>query len=145
MTSRPKGRLDALLDGLGIRLIPTKKRRRPGDSHARGACHHIRNEYGDGHLVFVLKCMTQTGQRDALWSETILALSDVLLQCPQWAERASDLFDALDGIELNKLRRRAVLRRPWPVRHTLRGYLDMELSERMDARVDQDLFGEEAA
>lgn len=144
MTS-PKGKLDALLDGLGIRLIPTRKRRRPGDSHARGACHLIRNEYGDGHLLFTLKCITQTGHRDALWSETILAMSDVLIQCPRWAERASDLFNALDTIDLNGLRRRAVLRRPWEVRKTLRAYLDIALSQRMDEGIDRDLFGEEAA
>jgi hypothetical protein len=145
MTAKPKGKLDALLDGLGIRLVPVNRRRQAAESHARGMCHEIRNAYGDGHLLFVLRCIRQTKpNRDALWSETIGAVSDVLLTRPQWAERASDLFAALDTIDLNALRRDAVLRRPWPVRATLRSYLYRELEQRMEARVDKDLFGEAA-
>ena len=146
MTSRAKGKLDALLDGLGIRLIPVKRRRSEADaeSHARGMCHSIRNAYGDGHLIMVLRLIRQSGRnKTALWSETIGALSDVLIQRPEWQERASDLFDALDTIDLNKMRREAVLRRPWPVRATLRSYLFLALQSRLEAEAyDRDLFGE---
>lgn len=53
-----------------------------------------------------------------LWSETIGALSDVLVQRPDWLERPSDLFAVLDTIDLNNARQRALERRPWPVRQT---------------------------
>lgn len=143
--TRAKGKLDALLDGLGIRLVPVHRRRQAAESHARGTCHELRNAHGDGHLLFVLRLIRQTkGNRDALWSETIGAVSDVLISRPQWQERASDLFAALDTIDLNALRREAVLRRPWPVRATLRSYLYRELEQRLEARVDKDLFGEAA-
>lgn len=143
--TRAKGKLDALLDGLGIRLRPVNHRRGTAESHARGSMHSIRNEFGDGHLIFVLRCIRQTGKnKNALWSETIGAVSDVLISRPQWQERASDLFAALDTIDLNALRREAVLRRPWPVRATLRSYLYRELEQRLEARVDKDLFGEAA-
>jgi hypothetical protein len=147
MTSRRKGALDALLDGLGIRLIPVHRRRQAAESHARGTMHELRNSHGEGHLLFVLRLIRQTkGNRDALWSETIGALSDVLIQRPEWQERASDLFDALDTIDLNKMRREAVLRRPWPVRATLRSYLFLALQSRLEAEAyDRDLFGEQAA
>ncbi len=140
-----KGKLDALLDGLGIKLVPVYRRRAAAQSHARGKMHEIRNEYGDGHLIFTLRCIRQTSlNRDALWSETIGAMSDILIQRPDWAERASDLFVALDTLDLNELRRRAVNRRPWPVQATLRAYLYIALEYRLDKSVDRDLFGEAA-
>lgn len=140
-----KGRLDAILDGLGIKLVPVYRRRAAAQSHARGTMWEILNEYGTGHLVFTLRCIKQTkGNRDALWSETIGAVSDVLVQRPDWAERASELFSAMDGIDLNETRRRAVNRRPWPVRGTLRSYLYLELERRLDDKIDRDLFGEAA-
>jgi hypothetical protein len=144
--SRPKGALDALLDGVGIRLIPVRRRRETAESHARGTMHAIRNEHGDGHLIMVLRLIRQSnGNKTALWSETIGALSDVLIQRPEWQERVSDLFAALDTIDLNELRRRAVLRRPWPVRQTLRAYLFLALQSRLEAEAyDRDLFGEAA-
>lgn len=37
-----KGRLDTLLDGLGIKLVPVHRRRAPAQSHARGTMQEIR-------------------------------------------------------------------------------------------------------
>jgi hypothetical protein len=117
-----KGRLDALLDGLGIKLVPVYRRRAAAQSHARGTMWELLNQYGAGHLIFVLRCIKQTrNNRDELWSETIGAVSDVLIQRPDWAmERAGDVLDAFDAIPLGVLRGKAVARRPWPVRATLR-------------------------
>lgn len=145
--THPKGALDSLLDGLGIKLVPVYRRRLAAQSHARGTLHEIRNQHGDGHLIMTLRCIRQTkGNRDELWSETIGAVSDILIQRPDWAhERPSDLLDAFDAIDLRAVRRAAVLRRPWPVRATLRAYLFQHLEERMNRVGDRDLFGEEAA
>lgn len=120
--SMTKGKLDLLLDGLGIKLVPVHRRRAPAQSHARGTMQEIRGRYGDGHLVFVLRCIRQTGNnRDELWSDTIRAVSDVLMQRQDWAlQRPGDLLDAFDDITLASLRLHAVARRPWPVRATLR-------------------------
>jgi hypothetical protein len=122
MRRMSKGRLDALLDGLGIKLVPVYRRRAAAQSHARGTMHEIRNQYGDGHLVMTLRCIRQTkNNRDELWSETIGAISDILIQRPDWAiDRAGDVLDAFDSIPLGVLRGKAVARRPWPVRATLR-------------------------
>jgi len=140
-----KGRLDSLLDGLGIKLVPVYRRRAAAQSHARGTMWECLNAYGEGHLIFTLRCIRQTKpNRDALWSETIGAMSDVLIQRPDWQERASELFAALDTINLNEMRRRAVNRRPWPVRATLRAYLYIALEYRLDQTIDRDLFGEAA-
>ena len=105
-----KGRLDTLLDGLGIKVVPVYRSRAAAQSHARGTMHEIRNQYGDGHLVFVLRCIKQTkNNRDELWSETIEAVSDILSQRTDWAiERAGDVLDAFDHIPLGVLRGKAV-------------------------------------
>lgn len=142
--SNPKGQLDSLLDGLGIRLVPINRRRLAAQSHARGTMHEIRNTHGDGHLIFTLRCIRQTkNNRDELWSETIGAVSDVLISRPDWADRGLDVFDAFDAIPLGVLRGKAVQRRPWPVRATLRALLYVELERRLDA-TEMDLFGEAA-
>lgn len=131
--TKPKGQLDALLDGLGIKLVPVYRRRAAAQSHARGTMHEIRNTYGDGHLVFTLRCIRQTkNNRDELWSETIGAISDILVQRPDWAERAGELLDAFDTIPLGVLRGKAVQRRPWPVRATLRTLIYEALEARLD-------------
>ncbi len=128
-----KGKLDALLDGLGIKLVPVYRRRAAAQSHARGTMHEIRNQYGDGHLIFVLRCIKQTkNNRDELWSETIGAISDIIIQRPDWAERASELLDAFDHIPLGTLRGEAVARRPWPVRPSLRVLIYKQLENILD-------------
>jgi hypothetical protein len=129
-----KGKLDALLDGLGIKLVPVYRRRAAAQSHARGTMHEIRNVYGDGHLVFVLRCIKQTkNNRDELWSETIGAISDILAQRQDWAlERPMDVLAAFDTIPLGVLRGKAVARRPWPVRATLRTYIYDQLEGILD-------------
>lgn len=128
-----KGKLDALLDGLGIKLVPVYRRRAAAQSHARGTMHEIRNQYGDGHLIFVLRCIKQTkNNRDELWSETIGAISDIIIQRPDWAERASAILDAFDTIPLGILRGEAVALRPWPVRHSLRVLIYKQLKGILD-------------
>ncbi|MDL2397447.1 hypothetical protein [Rhizobium mayense] len=130
-----KGRLDTLLDGLGIKLVPVHRRRAPAQSHARGTMQEIRGQHGDGHLIFVLRCIRQTGSnRNELWSDTIGAVSDILVQRKDWAlQRPGDLLAAFDDIVLGALRADAVARRPWPVRATLRILIYRELERRLDA------------
>lgn len=133
MTSR-KGKLDALLDGLGIKVVPIYRRRAAAQSHARGTMHEILNQYGAGHLIFVLRCIRQTrNNRDELWSETIGAISDILIQRPDWAmDRAGEVLEAFDLIPLGILRGEAVARRPWPVRPSLRILIYKRLESILD-------------
>ena len=133
---RPKGRLDALADQLGIKIIPTWRRRGPNETHARGAFKAIIAGHGEGHLVTVVRCIRETGpsNRTELWSETILAVSDVLALRPDWRDAGGDLLDAFDVIPLAELRTKAVALRPWPVRQTLRGMIFARLEAVLDVR-----------
>ncbi len=134
MSTSRKGKLDALLDGLGIKLVPVNRRRRAAQSHARATMHEICNQYDEGHLTFVLRCIKQTkNNRDELWSETIGAISDILGQRQDWAmERAGAVLEAFDQIPLGVLRGEAVARRPWPVRATLRTLIYKRLEAILD-------------
>jgi hypothetical protein len=128
-----KGKLDVLLDQLGIRCVPVYRRRERGHTHARGAMKALRAEHGDGHLVFVLKTIKQSrGNAMELWSETIGAVSDIVLQRPDWSERrAGDFMGAFDDMPLGAVREVAVALRPWPVRVTLRVLILVDLEKRM--------------
>lgn len=130
---KPKGRLDALLDSLGITIVPIYRRRQAAQSHARGTMHEIRNKHGDGHLVFVLRCIRETkNNKDELWSETIGAISDIFEQRPDWLEKGGQVLDAFDNIPLGELRGNAVKLRPWPVRYSLRVLIYQKLQEYLD-------------
>lgn len=133
MLYKPKGKLDALLDGLGITIVPTYKRKHAAQSHARGTMRKIREKYGDGHLVFVLRCIRQTkNNRDELWSETIGAISDIFIQRPDWLEKGGQVLDAFDNIPLGQLRKKVVKLRSWPVRASLRILIYLQLKEYLD-------------
>jgi len=130
---KSKGKLDSLLDGSGIKIVPIYRRRAAAQSHARATMHEVRNNHGDGYLVFVLSCIRQTkNNRDELWSETIGAIADIFKQRPDWMERGGDILDAFDQIPLGELRGKAVKRRPWPVRATLRTLIYEQLEDLLD-------------
>ena len=67
-------------------------------------------KHGEGHLLFVLKAILWSRNNTAeLWSETILAVSDVVLDFPEWAEaRAGEFMAAFDAIDLAAIRRSAL-------------------------------------
>ncbi|SMC70236.1 hypothetical protein SAMN06297251_10625 [Fulvimarina manganoxydans] len=132
--TRPKGRLDTLADQLGIRIIPTWRRREANETHARSSIKAIVAEHGEPHLILVIRCVRETGaNRQELWSETLLAISDVLAARPDWRDAGGALLDAFDTIPLRELRLEAVRCRPWPVRHTLRGMIYARLSAALEA------------
>ena len=124
------------MDQLGVKLVPTYRRRTRGQSHARGTMKALRDAHGEGHLIFVVRTIKQSsGNIDELWSETIGAVSDIVIQRPDLAEqRAGDFMEAFDRIDLAALRGRALALRPWPVRGTLRTLILSEV-ERLLAPV----------
>ena len=85
-------------------------------------------EHGEGHLITVVRCIRETrANREEMWSETILAISDILAARPEWRDTGGALLDAFDAIPLKSLRESAVALRPWPVRSTLRVMLYVRL------------------
>ena len=132
MTRQQPDTLDDVLDRFGIRCVPTRQRRQPGETHARAALRMIFDQCGEDHLVAVLRCLRETRHREELWSDTIGALSDVLVQRPEWMEDMPDLLRTLEGIDLGALRAKAISLRPWPIRHSMRASLHERMAHHLD-------------
>lgn len=119
----PEGLTD-ILAGLGITIVPTSRRRRPGETHAGAVMRQVSGEHGMDVLALSLRLIRGSQRNaEALSSETIAAVADVLAQMPEWRDRPDELARTFNSIDLDDLRARAVARRPWPVRNSLRSAL----------------------
>lgn len=124
-------KIDRLCDQLGIKIVPYRKRRRPRQTHARQVMRRIVLKHGEGHLLFVLRAILWSRNNTAeLWSETILAVSDIVLDFPEWADaRAGDFMGAFDTIELAEIRRQALTGRRFSKRSRIYILLVMALRD----------------
>jgi hypothetical protein len=138
MTARAA--LDVILADFGVRVIPTSRRRSAGDTHAGAVLQRILVEHGAGHLCGVLALLRGSARnREALHSESIAAVSDVLIARPDWQGSYERLVEAFECVNLERLRDRAVERRPWPVRCTLRVWIYAILRDRLGAADDVEM------
>lgn len=125
--------LGDILADFGIRIVPTRQRRQPGDTHALGVLRRIVAAYGEVHLAASLRLIRASPRNaESLHSETIAAVSDVLAVIPPSTDDRS-LAAAFDAVDLDHLRARAVALRPWPVRSTLRVFLLTAIERRLPA------------
>ncbi|PHQ71760.1 MAG: hypothetical protein COB93_02475 [Sneathiella sp.] len=140
--SSEKGRLDLICEQVGIRIRPVTRRRKGPETHARETLRRLMHKYGEGHLVLVLKCIRESkNNAGEAWSENINAISDVLLLKPEWGrERAGELLDAMDHIDLGTLRKKHKDRRPWPLRDGIRtdllNHLEAQLNDSAEPTFD---------
>ncbi|WP_234879182.1 hypothetical protein [Sinorhizobium americanum] len=86
----------------------------------------IFDKHGEDHLETVLACIT-AARNGGLWSETVGAVSDVLVFRSSWPIPA--IKRAFADIDLQKHRHFAVRLRPWPVRGSLRVLIDLDLEK----------------
>lgn len=102
-------KIDMVCRKVGVDIIPTKQRRRPKQTHARKALRLLVDRHGEGHVLFVLRCVVESRNNAAdLWSEVILAISDIVLLKPEWSQRRALAFlEAFDHIALGSLREEA--------------------------------------
>lgn len=135
-----RGRLDELLSGAGVRVVPYRRRRRPRETHARRHLRRLVDRHGEGHVLFVVRTIVETrNNAGELWSETIQAVSDIVLRHPAWTEPASRWLEAFDGIELGPLRARAIAVGVGSKRSNLRALLADRIARHFEAA---DLFGD---
>lgn len=135
-----RGRIDHLCDQLSIRIVPFRRRRRGKQTHARRHMWKILKRHGEGHLVFVLRTIVETKNNAAeLWSETIQAVSDVVLARPEWAATGGRWLEAFDSIELGQIRAEAKTM-GWPKRQCIRVLLLMRLQAFFNASKQMELF-----
>jgi len=101
-------KIDVFCDQLGIAILPTRRRRGRWDTHARQSLRQIARNRGEGHLSIVLKCIKARPENAMeLWSETILAVSDLLTAFPELEARGGALLDQFEALDLGALRLQA--------------------------------------
>lgn len=132
-------KIDILCRSARVEIIPTKQRRRARQTHARRVLRRLAGRHGDGHVRQVLTYIVDsTNNAGSLWSEVILAVSDIVLLKPEWSERrALDLMNAFDRINLGQLREEA---RSLPV-SSKRVVLAVMIAERLRTILDPEPQG----
>lgn len=100
-------KLAQICKSLEISVIPTNKRRGPGETCAEQTMERILAEHGPGHLTLVLRSIVETANNAMeLVAPTIWAISDIALAHPAWTATTAWL-DALDQADLSDMRARA--------------------------------------
>jgi hypothetical protein len=101
-------KIDRLCDQLGIKIVPYRQRRGRWETNARQTLRKIAAAHGDGHLSIVIKAIKANPDHALeLWSETISAISEVLIAFPDLEERGGLLLDQFEAIDLRAMRLRA--------------------------------------
>ena len=114
-------RIDDIARGAGVYIPPTKHRRGPRQTHARAVLTKLAQRYGEGHLIFVLRSIVESeNNARSLWSETILAVSDIVRMRPDLADRGGAFMEAFDRIPLDEVRDEARRLGVGPKRHVMR-------------------------
>ncbi|MCY6381044.1 hypothetical protein [Hoeflea prorocentri] len=106
-----------------------KKARGPKECFCPGTLRRIGRSLGESHLELVLRLIIETeGNEAELYGETLTAVSSVLENHPDIVDHGSALFEALDAIDLDGLRRTARnVRCGLPVAHIMRVLLWLDL------------------
>ncbi len=116
-------KIDRLCDQLGIRIVPYATRRGPWETCARQVLRKLVEQRGEGHLSIVIKAIKASPANALeLWSETILAVSDVLTAFPDLEDRGLALLDQIETLDLRTMRLHAkrIAIAPVSARNTLR-------------------------
>ncbi|GLK69197.1 hypothetical protein [Hansschlegelia plantiphila] len=126
-------KIDEIARAAGVYIPPTKQRRRPRQTHARAALTSIAERHGDGHLLFVLRTIVESrGNEFSLWSETILAVSDIVRSRPDLADKGMAFIEAFDKICLEEVRFTAKAMRIGTKRSVMKVLILDKLEREMD-------------
>lgn len=104
--------------------------RRAGECFSPATLRRIGRSHGAAHLALVLRLIVETrGNATELFAETLVAVSELLLDQPDLVDRGSSLFDAFDSFDLRGLRQRAHgLSCSLPTSHVMRIILALEVA-----------------
>lgn len=101
-----------IADETGIRIKRIDRRYRgdlkPRDCFAKWTLRAIGRRHGERHLALIIRLIVESeGNAGELYRETLMAISALVIQCPELVERGGRLFDQLDRLDLGAMRRRA--------------------------------------
>lgn len=134
--TKPQGRLDRICRKLGVQIIPCKQQRtKAKQTHARRTLAKILSKHGEGHLTVTMRCIVEgENNKNQLFSETIGAVSDVLLFNPELEEMGFEILDLFAQVSLEHIRNR-VKQMGFPDgsrRQHMRALLACELQEMLE-------------
>jgi len=106
--NQPTAITPALADicaSLNIEVVPTRVRcGGPRMTYAGMTLERMLRKHGQGHVIFVLRTIVETGRNCSALVEPILwAVSDVVLAKPGWAAKGLAWLEAFDSIDLVEL------------------------------------------
>lgn len=101
MTTRA---LENILSDLGVVPIACNETGGPMRTRAVNVMRRVLDEYGEGHLILVLRTITESDGNAAMLTEPVLrGVSEILLAHPQWGDRGLAWIEAFDDISLKEL------------------------------------------
>jgi hypothetical protein len=108
--ARTGGNIFKVARECGVRLYDGRQHsptsRRPFDCFCKATVRDICRHHGEDHLRLVLQLLTGTsGNADELYSDTIRAVSHLLIRMPE-LERRSTLVSDFDRIDIGAMRQR---------------------------------------
>jgi hypothetical protein len=93
-----------ICEDLGITVIACNETAGPMRTRAVNVMRRIFDEHGEGHLILVLRTITESEGNAAMLTEPVLrGVSEILLAHPQWGDRGLAWIEAFDGINLKEL------------------------------------------
>lgn len=104
---RPRS-VNEICGDLEIEIVATAVRRGPGQSCAVKTMQRILDEFGEGHLIIVLRSVVETGNnKRELVAPVLWAISDLVRSQPAWVATGLPWLEAFDQIDLGDLHVRA--------------------------------------
>jgi hypothetical protein len=101
-------RLENILSELGITAIACNETAGPMRTRAANVIRRVLDEYGEGHLILVLRTITESEGNEAMLIQPVIeGLSDILMAHPSWGDRGLAWIEAFDNINLKELAAKA--------------------------------------
>jgi hypothetical protein len=100
--------IETILSDLGIAAIACHETNGPMKTRAVNVMRRLLDDHGEGHLILVLRTITESEGNAAMLTEPVLrGISEILLAHPAWGERGLAWIEAFDGISLKELAAKA--------------------------------------
>jgi hypothetical protein len=123
-------RLAGICADIGVEILPTTATVRAGQTTAGSTLQNILDDYGEGHVIQLLRTFTETeNRRVRIDAFALYAISDIMVAYPAWADSGLRWFEVFDGINLADIQRQAKANRATvPQRYGVAALLHRELS-----------------
>lgn len=132
---KPKGRLYQICDEFGLKVWPyTRRPYKPRGrvTRAKRSLNDLLAKHGEGHLRLTLSLIFSPVRGESireLHSSTLRAVSDVILEHPEWENH---LVSAMDQIKLGELEETASKIKMGSYRNTMGVLLAAEIKKAME-------------